>query len=468
MLITRLLLRLATALLFSFALCPQVQAQTEQAGLIRPQPPRGKGVVALRAARLIDGTGAPALENAVVIVTDDRITSVGFADKTSIPQGARVIDLGDATLLPGLIDAHTHLIGRVLGDSEGESSGVKDFESFTTILGVIHARDTLLAGFTTVRNVGASGRFHDIALRKAINEGWIPGPRMQTAGHALGITGGHCDNNGYKPGLLDGSIEDGIANGADEIRAAIRYQVKYGADVIKTCATGGVLSEGDAVGATQYTYEELKALVEEANKLERKVAAHAHGTEGIKLAVRAGVSSIEHGSFLDAEGARLMVEHGTYLVPTLMAGEAVEKAARNGVLKGLRAEKALAAAAAMRNGIRLAVANKVPIAFGTDAGVFPHGTNAREFVLLVEWGGMTPMQAITAGTLSGAKLLGWDNNLGSLTAGKWADVVAVHGDPLKDIHNMEKAIFVMKAGCIYKGGGTASDTGIPVCQLISK
>jgi imidazolonepropionase-like amidohydrolase len=204
------------------------------------------------------------------------------------------------------------------------------------------------------------------------------------------------------------------------------------------------------VGVPQYTYEELKAMVDEATKLERKVAAHAHGTEGIKLAVRAGVSSIEHGSFLDDEGAALMKERGTFLVPTLMAAEAVERAAKTGVLKGLRAEKALAAAAAVRHSIKLAVANKLQIALGTDAGVIPHGTNAREFVLMVEWGGMTNMESIQAGTINGAKLLGWDKNLGSLTVGKWADIVAVSGDPLKDIHAMEKPVFVMKSGVVYK------------------
>jgi imidazolonepropionase-like amidohydrolase len=292
-----------------------------------------------------------------------------------------------------------------------------------------------------------------MALRKAINEGWTPGPRIETAGHGIGITGGHCDENGFRPGLLQLGPIDGVANGPEEIRAAVRYQIKYGADVIKTCATGGVLSEGDAVGATQYSFEELKALVDEANKLERKVAAHAHGTEGIKLAVRAGVASIEHGSFLDEEGAKMMAERGTFLVPTLSAGEAVEKAAKTGVLKGLRAEKALAAATAMRHGIKLAVANKVQIALGTDAGVVPHGANAREFFLMCEWGGLTPMESIIAGTMNGAKLLGWDKNLGSLTPGKWADIVAVSGDPLKDIHAMEKVVFVMKNGVIYRGRG---------------
>src|SRR5882762_9288951 len=418
---------------------------------IRPEPPEGKGVVALKAARLIDGTGAAPLKNAIIIVANNKISVVGDAASVRIPAGAKVTDLGDVTLLPGFIDAHTHLIGRVLGDPEGDLAAVRDFDSFGAILGVLHARDTLMAGFTSVRNVGASGQFDDMALRKAINEGWTIGPRMETAGHAIGITGGHCDENGFRPGLLQLGPIDGVANGPEEIRAAVRYQIKYGADVIKTCATGGVMSEGDAVGATQYSFEELKALVDEANTLDRKVAAHAHGTEGIKLAVRAGVASIEHGSFLDEEGARLMKERGTFLVPTLSAAEAVERAAKNGVLKGLRAEKALAAAAAIRHAIKLAVANKVQIALGTDAGVIPHGTNAREFVLMVEWGGMSPMEAIIAGTMNGAKLLGWDKNLGSLTPGKWADIVAVSGDPLKDIHAMEKVVFVMKNGVIYKG-----------------
>ena len=417
---------------------------------IRPEPPEGQGVVVLKAARLIDGTGAPAINNAVVIVTDNKITAVGDSRSVRVPSGAKVIDLGNATLLPGFIDAHTHLIGRTLGDPEGENASVRDYSGFSAILGVNHARDTLMAGFTGVRNVGASGPFNDVALRKAIDEGWVPGPRMQTAAHALGITGGHCDDNGYRPGIVDRGIEDGIANGPDEIRAAVRYQVKYGADVIKTCATGGVLSEGDAVGTTQYNFEEMKAMVEEAHQHERKVAAHAHGTEGIKIATRAGVASIEHGSFLDEEGARLMKERGTYLVPTLMAAEAVERAAKNGVLRGLRAQKALAAAAAVRRGIKIAVANGVLIALGTDAGVIPHGTNAREFFLLTDWGGLSNMDAIVAGTMNSAKLLGWDKDLGSLTVGKWADIVAVSGDPLKDIHAMEKVTFVMKNGVVYQ------------------
>lgn len=414
------------------------------------QEPKGSGTVVLRAARLIDGSGGAPTANGVVVVTDDRIVAAGRDGSVSVPAGARVIDLGDATLMPGFIDMHVHLIGRPLGDPGQDAAAVRDYDSFGAILGAEHARKTLMAGFTTVRNVGAAN-FDDLALRQAINGGYVPGPRMQAAGHSLGITGGHCDENGYKPGLMDGTTKTGIANGPDEVRAAVRYQAKYGADVIKTCATGGVLSEGDAVGVPQYTYEELKAMVDEATKLERKVAAHAHGTEGIKIAVRAGVASIEHGSFLDDEGAKMMAERGTFLVPTLSAGEAAEAAAKRGVLKGLRAEKALAAAGAMRNGIRIAVRNNVSIALGTDAGVSAHGANGHEFALMVDWGGLTPMQSIVAGTSNAAKLLGWEKRVGTLTAGKLADVVAVAGDPTKDIHLLEKSVtFVMKNGVVYK------------------
>ena len=413
------------------------------------QEPKGSGTVALHAARVIDGTGAAPITNGVVVVTDDKIVAVGKQGSVTIPAGARTIDLGDATLLPGFIDAHTHIIGRQFGDPKKDDELVRDYQGLGAIIGVANAQKTLLGGFTTIRNVGAPN-FDDMALRSAIGEGFVIGPRMQNAGHAIGITGGHCDENGFRPGLMDGNPEIGVADGVDQVRAAVRYQAKYGADVIKTCATGGVLSEGDAVGVPQYTYEEMKALVDEATKLERKVAAHAHGTDGIKIAVRAGVASIEHGSFLDEEGAKMMAQRGTYLVPTLSAGEVVEKAAKAGVLKGLRAEKALAAAAAMRNGVKIAVRNGVPIALGTDAGVGSHGTNGHEFSLMVDWAGMTPMQSIVAGTMSAAKLLGWEKRVGSLAPGKLADIVAVPGDPLRDIHVMEKPSFVMKNGVVYR------------------
>lgn len=404
----------------------------------------------IKAARMFDGTGATEISDAAIVITGDKITSAGPARSISIPQGARVIDLGDVTLLPGFIDAHTHLIGRTLGDPLADLESVKDYASYGAIVGVDNALKTLMAGFTTVRVVG-SPHFDDMALRQAITDGRVPGPRMQNAGNLIGITGGHCDENGFRPGLIEWGPKEGIANGPDEVRTAVRYQVKSGADVIKICATGGVLSEGDAIGATQMTYEEMKAAVDEAKKLGRPVAAHAHGTDGIKTAIRAGVTSIEHGSFMDAEAAEMMSKQGTWLVPTLMAGEAVERFAKTGVLKGLRAEKALAAAAAIRNGVKLAVARHVKIALGTDAGVIPHGTNAREFGLMVDWGGMTPMQALTAGTMGGATLLGWESRVGSIAPGKFADIVAVPGDPLKDIHATEHVSFVMKDGKIYKG-----------------
>lgn len=407
------------------------------------------GTVVLRAARLIDGTGAAPVQNGIVVVTNDRIVAAGAEGSVAVPAGARVIDLGDATLLPGFIDAHTHITGRPLSDPRSDDASVRDYASYGAIVGVENARRTLMAGFTSIRVVG-SPNFDDMALRQAIGAGIVPGPRMQNAGNSFGITGGHCDENGYRPGLVDGDYRNGVADGADEGRKAVRYQVKYGADVIKICATGGVLSEGDAVGATQYTLDEMRAIVDEARKLERRVAAHAHGAEGIKLAVQAGVASIEHGSFLDEEGARLMAQKGTWLVPTISAGEFVENAAKSGRLTGLRAEKAMAAAAGMRNAVRLAHRAGVKIALGTDAGVGEHGANGHEFSLLVTWGGLSPMQAITAGTLTSAQLLGWDRNVGTLAPGKWADVVAVPGDPTKDITLMERPSFVMKGGVVYK------------------
>jgi imidazolonepropionase-like amidohydrolase len=419
------------------------------AAALAAQQPSAPVVTVLHAARLWDGTGAAPITDAVVVVTGDHITAVGPASKVSIPAGAQRVDLGSATLVPGFIDAHVHLIGRPLSDPGADLEGVKDYESYGAILGVAHARSTLLAGFTSVRNVGAPN-FDDMALRQAINADQVPGPRMEAAGHATGITGGHCDENAYKPGLEDRDYRDGVADGPEEGRKAVRYQIKYGADVIKICASGGVLSEGDAVNASQYTLEEMKAIVDEATKLGRKVAAHAHGAEAIKFAVEAGVASIEHGSFLNEEDAKLMVAHGTFLVPTLSAGEFVENAAKSGRLKGLRAEKALAAAQAIRNSIKLAVRSNILIALGTDAGVGEHGANAREFRLMVDWGGMTPTQALVAGTSNAAKLLGWQDRVGTLEANKLADIVAVPGDPTSDITVTEHPVFVMKGGRTYK------------------
>jgi imidazolonepropionase-like amidohydrolase len=342
----------------------------------------------------------------------------------------------------------------VLGEPGWDNAAVRDLPADAALRGARHARVTLEAGFTTVRNVGAGG-FADVALRDAVNRGDVAGPRMLVAAHSLGITGGHCDGtNGYVPEIFgaEPGPEVGVADGRDAIRQAVRYQVKHGADVIKICATGGVLSEGDSAGVQQYMEDELSAVVEAAHMVERRVAAHAHGTAGIKAAIRAGVHSIDHGSILDDEAIRLFVEHGTYLVPTLMAGEAVEAMAKSGELRGERADKALAIAPRMRESIRKAVSGGVKIALGTDAGVMPHGTNGHEFTLMVRWGGMSPMQAIVAGTRNAADLLGWSAQVGTVQAGRYADLVAVSGDPLADIAVLEKAEWVMKGGEVVKGG----------------
>jgi imidazolonepropionase-like amidohydrolase len=417
-------------------------------------PAAAAAPIVLRAARLFDGTGAAPVRNGVVVVQGDRIVAAGAADRVQAPAGARVIDLGDATLMPGFIDMHVHIAGRSLSDPRADLSGVRDLDAYLAIRGVDNARRTLLAGFTTVRTAG-SPAFADVALKQAIDEGVVPGPRIQPAAHSFGITGGHCDDNGWRPDVNQNDYRTGTADGPDEVRKAVRYQVKYGAEVIKVCATGGVLSEGDAVGVTQYGAEEMRAVVEEARRHERRVMAHAHGAEGIRIAAEAGVASIEHGSFVDEAGARMMLQKGTVLVPTLSAGEMVEGAARRGRLTGLRAEKALAAAEAMRKGTRLAVRMGVPLALGTDAGVGDHGTNAREFRLMVEWAGLTPTQALVAGTSNAAKLLGWQDRVGTLAAGRFADVVAVPGDPTQDVTATERVAFVMKNGVVHLGPGGA-------------
>jgi imidazolonepropionase-like amidohydrolase len=336
------------------------------------------------------------------------------------------------------------------------------------LLGAAHAQQTLEAGFTTVRVVG-SASFGDVALRNAINAGWIQGPRIVAAGISFGIRGGHCDEtNGLQPEALgegghEGGMEVGVADGVEEVRNAVRYAVKYGADVIKICATGGVLSLTDSVGVQQYTEEEMRAVVETATQLDRRVAAHAHGTAGIKAAVRAGVTSIEHGSILDAEAVTLMKQHGTWLVPTLLAGFTVESLATAGRLPPPIAAKALAIAPRMHNSFKLALDGGVKIALGTDAGVMKHGTNAREFELMVRYG-MTPMQSIVAGTSNGATLLGLERDIGTIAVGKRADIVGVRGDPVQDITVLQRVDFVMKDGKTFKRDGQVlgrSVAGVP-------
>ena len=430
----------------------------------QPQAPVSP-VAAIRAGTLIDGSGGAAIKNAVIVVQGDRIVAAGAG--VAVPAGARVIDLSAYTVLPGFIDSHVHLTGHITGDGDWQHAELTDAPATFALLGAAHAQQTLEAGFTTVRNVGAF-RFTDIALRDAINAGWLPGPRILGAGVSFGINGGHCDNSaGFAEGVLGrpagGSIEDGSADGPDEVREAVRYNVKNGADVIKICATGGVLSPSDSVGVQQYTEEEMRAVVEAAHMADRRVAAHAHGTAGIKAAVRAGVTSIEHGSILDAEAVALMKERGTFLVPTLMAGEQVSLMARSGRLPPFIAQKALEIAPRMQRSFKLALDAGVKIALGTDAGVFRHGTNGHEFTLMVG-AGMTPAQAIQAGTKTAAELLGLDARIGTIAAGKQADLVAVRGDPLADIKLLERVEFVMKGGEVFKQDGRVvgrSAAGVP-------
>jgi imidazolonepropionase-like amidohydrolase len=301
-----------------------------------PAPPER---LVLRAGTLIDGRGGAPLRDAVVVVENGRIVEVGPAASLRVPEGAPVRSLPSATLLPGFVDAHVHLVGRMLGEGDWQNSSVRDLPAEDVVRGVRNARITLEAGFTTVRNVGA-GEFGDVALRKAIDQGVVPGPRIVAAGHAVGISGGHCDENGFAPGIVDSDPLHGVADGPDEAVKAARLQMKFGAQVIKICATGGVLSEGDAPGVQQMSAEEIAAVVHEAHLAGRKVAAHAHGTEGILAAVRAGVDSIEHGTLLDDAGIQLMKEKGTFLVPTLSAARVTLELADRGVLTGERAAKA--------------------------------------------------------------------------------------------------------------------------------
>jgi imidazolonepropionase-like amidohydrolase len=434
-------------LLCALLACAQLSRAQQQGGA---QPKESKTYV-IRAARLFDGKGERTVTPGVVVVRDGKIVSAG--GDAPVPAGAEVIELGDATLLPGFMDAHTHLSGEASGDwNQDELDALKKPITEQALDATEYTRKTLLIGFTTVRDLGSSDLI-DIGLRNAIRGGKVLGPRMLVAVRGISATGGHCDpTGGYRPGVFDPStgVSSSVANGADAIRAAVRLNVKQGADVIKVCATGGVLSLAGDVSSPQLTQAELDALVDEAHALRKRTAAHAHGAEGAKRAIRAGIDSIEHGSFLDEEALDLMKARGTFLVPTLMAPQGLSERLEKGAYFPPQVEaKARAAIASIRSTFRKAVAKRVRIAFGTDAGVYPHGRNAEEFRHMVELG-MRPVDALKAATSVNAELFGVSESLGTLEAGKLADIIAVPGDPTQDIRQAERVFFVMKEGVTYR------------------
>ncbi len=399
-------------------------------------------VTFIKAGALINPKDGTVTKDAVITVEDDKIIGVGDKN-TPIPNDATIIDLSDSTVMPGFMDMHTHIVANL---DNYFFAGYFQSPHRAVIGGVVNAKKTLLAGFTTIRNVGA-GDYQDVALRNAINAGEIPGPRMSVSGPSLGITGGHCDSNSLNHEFEEKS--DGVADGPWGVRLKVRTNVKYDVDMIKFCATGGVFSKGTKVGQTQYTLEEMEAIVDEAHTHGRKVAAHAHGNEGIKRAIMAGVDSIEHASFLDAEAIEMAMERGTAFSMdiynteyTLAEGEA------NGVpIENINKEREVGTR--QRESFSMAVKAGAKMVLGTDAGIYPHGDNANQFARMVRFG-MTPMEAIKAATVNTADLLGWSGKVGQITPGFYADIVAVHGDPLKDISVLEDIDFVMKGGEVYK------------------
>jgi imidazolonepropionase-like amidohydrolase len=396
--------------------------------------------VVVHAGRVLDVKSGKFLPDQAIVIEGDKIVSVGPASAQS--DGAAVINLPNATVLPGLIDSHTHL---TMNPSFGyQTLGISVPRQ--ALIGAHNANATLQAGFTTVRNVGAAD-FTDVALRDAIDAGDVPGPRMLASGPPLSITGGHCDNN-----LLPfeyHATREGVADGIAAVQHKVRENIKYGADLIKVCATGGVLSKGDDPQASQYTLEEMKAIVADAHRLGRKVAAHAHGAQGILWASEAGVDSIEHGSYIDDAGIAEMKKNGTYLVPTVYLTQWAEENPDKLRLPDFLLAKSKAVGPVARKNATRAFAAGVKIAFGTDAGVYPHGLNAHQFALMVKLG-LTPLQAIQSATINDADLLGWSDKVGTLEAGKWADLIAVDGDPLQDVTTLEKVKFVMKGGEVVK------------------
>src|SRR5436309_7492994 len=396
----------------------------------------------IRAGKLFDPQSGQLQDRPVIVISGDRIESVGSGN-TAVPAGARIIDLGDATVLPGFIDVHTHLTSNA-GGGGYEDLGISTPRAALT--GAKNARLTLLAGFTSVRNVGAEG-YADVALRDAIEAGDVIGPRMQVSGPPLGITGGHCDSNLLAPEFHFDA--EGAADGVEAVMHKVREVVKYGADVIKFCASGGVFSKGDNPLLEQYSPAEMQALITEAHRRGRKVATHAHSTVAIKDAVRAGVDSIEHGIFLDDEGIQLMKEHNTFLVPTSYPLFWFEEHAPQMHLPPWVTEKAAIIIPAAKQNMTKAFHSGVRIALGTDAGVYPHGENGGEFWSMITLG-LTSVQALQAGTINAAELMGWSDRVGSIAKGKLADIVAVKGDPLSDVRMLQHVQFVMKDGVVYK------------------
>ena len=403
-------------------------------------------VKAIKAGRFIDPVSGTVLENITILVDHDSVKAMG--KNVAVPDSAQLIDLSGYTVLPGLIDCHTHLSSAPSGDYYADIFRLTPVDD--AITAPTRALKTLLAGFTTCRDVGSRGLV-DVALRNAINRGDIPGPRLFVATLFIGSTGSHGDINGFSPYLAwtDGPKElSGVANGVDGVRQQVRFNVKYGADVIKFGASAGVLTEEESVGAPQYTQEEMNAIVDEARLWGKKTAAHAHGTEAIKMAVKAGVASVEHGSMLDDEAIRLMKEHGTYLVADIYNDDYIRaEYGRLGFPQKI-IEKEKLVGQVQRESFQKAVRAGVKIAFGTDAGVYPHGWNAKQFFYMVKFG-QTPMQAIQAATVSAADLIG-NSRIGQVRPGSFADIIAVKGDPLKDIKTLENVAFVMKGGAIYK------------------
>lgn len=399
----------------------------------------------ITAARMIDVESGKVIEHPMVNVTDGRITGIADARTVRLRGDEKLIDLGDRTLLPGLIDMHVHLTS--LAEVGGYQT-LKYTDSFWGAVGVANAKKTLEAGFTTVRNVGSSD-FQDVGLREAVDGGFVPGPRIVTATYAIGATGGHCDDNKLPPSL--DRREASVINSPEEARAKVRWLHKYGAEVIKICATGGVFSLGDSVGGQQLSLEEMKAIADEAHMLHLRVAAHAHGDEGIRTAILAGIDTIEHCSLASDETLKLAAQRKTWFDMDIYNDDYIlATGTANGTeQESLDKEKAIGLK--QRQTFQRAVRAGVPLIFGTDAGVYPHGDNGKQFAKMVEWG-MTPLQAIQAATRNAAQALGKEADVGAIAVGRYGDMIAVDGDPLKDVRTLEKVAVVIKGGEVMKGG----------------